>query len=74
LALFYIVKTKNNLMKAKNENATQNKNLQKKEDKANKKKGISSPDVTTGATSRVKPRAGQGLANEGTLTSYNEER
>ena len=35
-----------------------------------KKGGVTNVNTTTGATSRVKSKAGHGLANEGTTGSY----
>lgn len=60
-----------------------NKNKEQNEKKSEENKGTTSSadnkneaavNRTPTATERVKPRAGDGLANEGTIVSYDEER
>ena len=40
----------------------------------NKKEKVIFNDASATATEKAKPRAGRGLANEGTVVSYDEER
>jgi hypothetical protein len=61
--------------------ANKNKEQNEKKSEENKvtpssvdNKNESAVNRTPTATERVKPRAGDGLANEGTIVSYDEER
>lgn len=59
-------------MKKKNEKTTVREN-----DKSSaniKHKGVGTVENKAGATDKVKPRSGKGLANEGTNVSYDEQR
>lgn len=64
-----------------NNDANKNKEENEKKEDENKvtpssvdDKNKSAANGTPSATDRVKPRAGDGLANEGTIVSYDEER
>ena len=45
-----------------------------KQNEGSKKKGGVTGDTRSSATENTKAKAGRGLANEGTITSYEEER
>ncbi len=64
-----------------NNDANKNNKENEKKDKSNKvtpssvdSKNEAVVHGTPSATDRIKPRAGSGLANEGTIVSYDEER
>jgi hypothetical protein len=54
----------------KNQKTTQGN----KQNDASKKKGQVTADTRSSAVDNAKARAGRGLANEGTITSYEAER
>lgn len=51
-----------------------NLSVNKATGKSKKNEGVTDSDPGSSATGRAKPKAGRGLANEGTIVSYEEER
>ncbi|MEO6720659.1 MAG: hypothetical protein ABIN67_09835 [Ferruginibacter sp.] len=61
-------------MKTAKPSSTHQKNTKSKQNETSKKKRGVGGDIGTSAMENAKARTGRGLANEGTIVSYDEER